>query len=67
MTRLGPTRSRTARPRRGSRAGFQGARDEGVRAMDDGEPTCRRRNGAFVDAGDPASRLVPYVDGVQLA
>jgi len=26
MTRLGPTRPRTARPRRGSRAGFQGAR-----------------------------------------
>jgi hypothetical protein len=64
---IGPTRSGKARPRSGSRAGFQGVRGEGVRATDDGESTCRRRNSVFVDARDPASRLVRYVDGVQLA
>jgi len=50
---------------------FQGrlprGQGEGIRAPDDGELARRRRDGALVDAGDPASGLVRHVDGVRLA
>ena len=44
-----------------------GREREGVRAADDGQLARRRRDGALIDAGDPASGLVRHVDGVQLA
>jgi hypothetical protein len=64
MTRLGPTR-----PQDGAATQrLEGWRErEGVCAPDDGELARRRRFGARVDPGDPASGLVRHVDGVQLA